>query len=121
MPAPDLDELRDKTVLMLAHVYRSVPWNKMRTRHPPLDIWNHRVRAARGGAMTVGHYISRLCNYLGLQSLPPEAVALALELEPHAYDVLELIFQEHIPISVRARVVAGALKGGKAHDDNVGD
>jgi hypothetical protein len=106
---------------MLAHVYRSVPWNKMRTRHRPLDIWNHRVRAARGGAMTVSQYISRLCNYLGLQSLPAEAVGLALELEPHAYDVLEIIFQEHIPISVRARVIASTLKGGRSHGDHVDD
>jgi hypothetical protein len=106
---------------MLAHVYRSVPWHKMRTRHRSMDFWNHRVRAARGGAMTVRRYLSRLCSYFGLQSLPPEAVALALELEPYAYDVLELIFQEHIPISVHARVIAGTLKGGRAHDDNVGD
>jgi hypothetical protein len=106
---------------MLAHVYRSVPWNKMRTRHYHPDFWDHRVLAARGGARTVWRYLTRLCSSFGVQSLPTEAVDLALELEPYAYDVLELIFQEHIPISVYARVVARTLKGGRAHDDNVGD
>jgi len=107
LPLPD--DAKEKLVRMLALVYASVPWGRMRTRHRAPDIWNHRVRAATGGnVLTVSAYLSRLCNFLGLQSAPPEAVALALSLEPLAEDVLEAVRAEHIPIAVRSRLIARA-------------
>lgn len=105
-------EVRERWTDLLAHIYCAIRWGKINTRHNAWDIWNHRVRAAatRG---SLGEFASRLANHFGLQSLPEEAVVIVDALEPHADDLLDLTYREHIPISMRAVVRAKAWKAAK--------
>lgn len=94
-------EIEDKTVELLAIVYNTINWGKIRTSKNPHDIFNHRVRAASRRA-TLYEAISKLANYFGLQSLPPEAIQLTKELRPDERTVLNKMYMEHIPISMLA-------------------
>jgi len=94
-------QIEDKTVELLAVVYNSINWSKMRTSKNPHDIFNHRVRAASRRA-TLFEAVSKLANYFGLQSLPTEAIRLTQELRPYERIVLNKMYMEHIPISMMA-------------------
>lgn len=94
-------EIEDKTVELLAIVYNTINWGKMRTSKNPHDIFNHRVRAASRRA-TLFEAISKLANYFGLQSLPTEAIRLTQELRSYERVVLNKMYMEHIPISMLA-------------------
>jgi len=94
-------EIEDKTVELLAVVYNSINWSKMRTSKNPHDVFNHRVRAASRRA-TLFEAISKLANYFGLQSLPTEAIQLTQELRPYERVVLNKMYMEHIPMSMMA-------------------
>lgn len=112
-------EIQDRWIELLAHIYMAIKWSKINTRHNAWDIWNHRVRAAstRG---TVGAFSSRLANHFGLQSLPEAAVELIGELEPHAADLLDWTYREHIPVSMRGVSRAKAWKQAKyGHRDEL--
>ncbi len=96
-------------VEFLAIIYGRVPWGKMRTSKNPHDIFNHRVRAAaRRG--TIYQFGSKLCNYFGLQTLPPEAQILLDALRPAEAQVLNALASEHIPFCVRGIIRAKELK-----------
>lgn len=94
-------EIEDKTVELLAIVYNTINWGKMRTSKNPHDIFNHRVRAASRRA-TLFEAISKLANYFGLQSLPTEAIRLTQELRSYERVVLNKMYMEHIPMSMMA-------------------
>ena len=94
-------QIEDKTVELLAVVYNSINWSKMRTSKNPHDIFNHRVRAASRRA-TLFEAVSKLANYFGLQSLPTEAIRLTQELRPYERIVLNKMYMEHIPMSMMA-------------------
>jgi len=98
-------EVEGQFVELLAHLYGRVNWGRMNTSKNAWDIWNHRVRAAatRG---TLGEFVSRLCNQLGLQSAPPRAIALMEVLRPYQDVLLTLAYREHIYISMRAALLA---------------
>jgi len=98
-------EIEGQFVELLAHIYGRVNWGRMNTSKNAWDIWNHRVRAAatRG---TLGEFMSRLCNQLGLQSAPPRAIALMEVLRPYQDVLLTLAYREHIYISMRAALLA---------------
>ncbi|MCM8900590.1 hypothetical protein KVG29_05025 [Caldicoprobacter algeriensis] len=98
-------EIEDKTVELLAIVYNTINWSKMRTSKNPHDIFNHRVRAASRRA-TLNEAISKLSNYFGLQSLPTEAIRLTQELRPYERAVLNKMYMEHIPMSMLAIMLA---------------
>jgi hypothetical protein len=114
-------QIEDRFIDLLALVYLSVPWSKMRTSKNVWDIWNHRVRAAstRG---TLGEFISRLCNQLGLQSVPAQAVTLIEQLRPHEDALLTLAYRERIYVSMRAALQARQMRAGSrkvnADDDH---
>jgi len=99
-------------VAVLAEIYRRVPWSKMRTRHCTWDIFNHRVRAA-ASSPSLGAFISRLCNYFGLQSLPPETALLLENYKDREAQILGAIVQEHIPICMKAIMMAKEMKENK--------
>lgn len=109
MLTPDIE---DRWCDLLAHIYCSIKWGKINTRHNAWDIWNHRVRAAatRG---TIGAFVSRLSNHFGLQSLPEDAIVIVDALDPHADELLDLTYREHIPVSMRAVSRAKAWKKAK--------
>ena len=94
-------EIEDKTVELLAIVYNTINWGKMRTSKNLHDIFNHRVRAASRRA-TLFEAVSKLANYFGLQSLPTEAIRLTQELRPYERIVLNKMYMEHIPMSMMA-------------------
>lgn len=104
------DDWEPKLVEMLAHVYAAVNWRKVSGSKFAWDVWNHRVRAAATRA-TVGEFLSRLANYFGLQSLPPEAVELAQALRPDEGEVLNAVYAEHVPIAMRAVMLAREWRG----------
>lgn len=105
----DDDTVRENTILMLAYIYRSVPWQKMSTGKSAWDIWNHRVRHCATRA-TLGAAISRLCNTVGLQSVPEPAMILYENLLPYQDRVLRLLYEEHIPVAVQSALRARKIR-----------
>jgi hypothetical protein len=105
-------EVEEKLVELLAVIYARVPWGKMKTAKNPHDIFNHRVRAASRRA-TLYEFVSKLCNYFGLQSLPTEAQTLVDELRPYEEEILNALSREHIPFCVRAILRAKEMKKAK--------
>jgi len=109
-------EIEEKFIFLLALIYGRVQWSKMSTSKNAWDIWNHRVRAASTRA-TLGEFVSRLCNQLGLQSVPPEAVALLEALRPYQDTLLTLAYREHIYISMRAALLARQQRQARREHD----
>ncbi len=97
-----------KLVEMLAYVYRTVPWRKVRVKSPH-DVFNHRVRWA-ASRLTLYEAVSRLCNAFGLQSLPPDAVRLCQELRPYERELLNRLRAEHIPLCMMAVLRAKEMR-----------
>jgi len=106
------NDKESKLVDFLALVYMRVPWGKMQMGKNVWDVFNHRVRAAsRKGTMQA--FASKLCNYFGIQSLPPEAVLILDDLIPDQEKVLNLLYMEHIPICMRAVIKAKEIREAK--------
>ena len=99
----------DLIVEMLAQVYAIIPWHKINTSKNAYDIFNHRVRAASRRA-TLYEAISKLANYFGLQSLPPDVIRIADLLREDEKRVLNKIYLEHIPICMKAILRAKEIK-----------
>jgi len=112
-------KMRDDLTELLAQVYLAIEWRRIHTSKNAWDIWNHRLRAAATRA-TMGAFVSSLCDYFSVQSLPPDATALADALEPHASEVLDYVCTEHIPVAMRAVARAKNVKQkrrkGDSHD-----
>lgn len=75
----------------------------------PHDVWNHRVRAA-ARMPTLGQFMSKLSNFFGLQSCSIRALQLEAALRPYERELLNLAFREHIPIAMRAALMAASRK-----------
>jgi hypothetical protein len=106
---PRIDpEIEAQFVELLAEIYRRINWRKMRVKSPH-DVWNHRVRAA-ARMPTLGEFMSKLCNFFGLQSCSVRALQLEEALRPHERALLNLAFREHIPIAMRAALKAAGRK-----------
>lgn len=114
------EEQESALVELLALVYASVPWSKMSTSKSSWDIWNHRVRAAstRG---TLPEFVSRLCNQLGLQSVPAPCIELIARLKPLEHTVLDAVYREHIYYSMRAALRAREIKERRTTRENTTD
>jgi hypothetical protein len=89
---------------LLAHIYRSIDWRRIRTSKSRYDIWNHRVRAA-AKRPTLAEFASRLCNFFGVQSLPLAAIALIETLQPHEHACLNYIDRNHIYIATKSAIM----------------
>ena len=105
-------EVQDKVIELLAIVYAKVPWHQMRTSKNPHDIFNHRVRAA-ARAVSLEHFISKLCNYFGLQSLPSEVIPYLQELKQYEDAILNALYMEHIAYCGLAILKAKEIKNVK--------
>jgi len=101
-------EIEDAFVELLAEIYRRINWKKVRVKSPH-DVWNHRVRAA-ARMPTLGEFVSKLSNFFGIQSCSVRALQLQEQLRPYERELLNLAFREHIPIAMRAVLVATARK-----------
>ena len=104
-----LVEEEQKIIKLLAILYNTVNWQKMRTSKNPHDIFNHRVRAASRRA-TLYEAISKLSNYFGLQSIPTDAMELVNELRPIEREVLNKLYMEHIAMCMRGIMLAKDLR-----------
>jgi len=89
---------------LLAHIYRSIDWRRIRTSKSRYDIWNHRVRAA-AKRPTLAEFASRLCNFFGVQSLPLAAIAFIETLQPHEHACLNYIDRNHIYIATKSAIM----------------
>jgi len=98
----------EKLIELLAHVYARIPFARLRLKSVH-DVWNHRVRAAATRA-TLSEAISRLANFFGIQSLPPEAIVLIDELAPHEHEHLEMLIRDHIKLSMKAAIRGKQIK-----------
>jgi hypothetical protein len=106
---PRIDpEIEAQFVELLAEIYRRIDWRKIRVRSPH-DVWNHRVRAA-ARRPTLGQFVSKLSNFFGLQSCSDRALQLQDVLRPYERELLNLAFREHIPIAMRAALMAANRK-----------
>lgn len=103
MPLPE--NVEQSFIELLSLVYGSVAWSKMNTSKNAWDIWNHRLRHA-ATRPTLDAMTSRLCNTLGLQSLPEAAIPLLDSLRPHETDLLLLAYRDHVPVAMRAALLA---------------
>lgn len=115
-------EVENGVVELLAIIYRTVPWRKIHTSKNVWDIFNHRVRSACR-RRTLYEFVSRLCNYFGLQSLPIEAQEIVEKLRPYEREILYTLEREHIAYCVRAIVRAKEIKEEKRkkEENNNGD
>lgn len=107
-----LQDQENKLVELLASIYNTVPWAKMKTSKNPHDIFNHRVRAASRRS-TLYEAVSKLANYFGLQSLPAEAMPLIEALRPIEREVLNKLYTEHIAMSMLGIMRAKEVKSSK--------
>jgi hypothetical protein len=89
---------------LLAYIYRSIDWRRIRTSKSRYDIWNHRVRAA-AKRPTLAEFASRLCNFFGVQSLSPAAIALIETLQPHERACLNYIDRNHTYIATKSAIM----------------
>ena len=106
---PRIDpEIEAQFVELLAEIYRRINWRKVRVKSPH-DVWNHRVRAA-ARMPTLGQFMSKLSNFFGLQSCSIRALQLEAALRPYERELLNLAFREHIPIAMRAALMAASRK-----------
>lgn len=101
-------EIEAQFVELLAEIYRRINWRKIRVKSPH-DVWNHRVRAA-ARMPTLGQFVSKLSNFFGLQSCSVRALQLEAALRPYERELLNLAFREHIPIAMRAALMAASRK-----------
>jgi len=98
------DEQVAKLTMLLAHIYRAIDWRRIRTSKSRYDIWNHRVRAAATRA-TLPEFVSKLCNFFGVQSLPSRAIELVDELAQADRECLTYIARNHIHIATKSAVL----------------
>ena len=101
--------LRNNWIELLTIIYNRIPWFKIRTRHNPHDIFNHRVRAA-SRKENINQFVSKICNYFGLQSLSSDTIQYITELEKDREKALNLLYDEHIPICVMAIAKAKEIR-----------
>ncbi|MEN2997778.1 MAG: hypothetical protein ABDH28_01895 [Brevinematia bacterium] len=114
------EELEGKVVELLARVYNRIDFKKIRTSKNIHDVFNHRVRAA-SRRESLGEFISKLCNYFGIQSLPQEVLPLIAYLEPYSKIVLSALYTEHIPLCLKAIVKAKEIRSKKDVEEEIKD
>jgi hypothetical protein len=102
---------------LLAYIYRTIDWRRIRTSKSRYDIWNHRVRAA-AKRPTLTEFASRLCNFFGVQSLPPEAITLIEALQPHERACLNYIDRNHIYLATKSAVLWKQLTQSEVQNEN---
>lgn len=106
-----LNEADEKGIVeLLAIIYSRIPWGtKIKTSKNPHDVFNHRVRAAAKRS-TVYQFVSKLCNYFGMQTIPIETQELVDSLRQNEMNVLNVLSIEHIPYCVRGIIRAKEIK-----------
>jgi hypothetical protein len=102
---------------LLAYIYRTIDWRRIRTSKSRYDIWNHRVRAA-AKRPTLTEFASRLCNFFWVQSLPPEAITLIEALQPHERACLNYIDRNHIYLATKSAVLWKQLTQTEVQNEN---
>lgn len=89
------DDIQYQLADILTLVYTSVPHKKMKSIRRFRDVFNHRVRAA-SRQPSLERFVSKLCNFFSIQSLPDESVRIIQALKPYEKEALDMIYREHI-------------------------
>lgn len=112
-------EQEEALVELLAHIYLATDWHRVKGRSYA-DVFNHRVRAASRRA-TLYEAVSKLCNFLGLQSIPEPAMYLVQLLRPAEQEVLHALYTEHIAFTMRAVIKAKEILKTKKRKEELKD
>ena len=83
-------------ILLLATIASRIDWKKLSSRNP-IDVWNHRIRAATS-CRDMAEFCSKLCNYFGLQSIQQDALPLIERLDEDRDAVLDYVRSRHIQV-----------------------
>jgi len=110
-------DYEDILVELLAHMYLATDWRKVKGRSYT-DVFNHRIRAAARRA-TLYSAISKLANYLGLQSIPEQAMAYVELLRPKEKEILNRLYTEHIAFTMRAVLRAKEIREAKKRKEGI--
>lgn len=90
-----MDEVRENLANILFLVYSHIPFQKFRKVKSIRDVFNHRVRSA-SKRQNLETFVSKLCNYFGIQQLPTGIVEYVNRLKPFEQEALDLLNNEHI-------------------------
>jgi len=82
-------EIEEKTVNVLAYIYKATNWKRMHTSKISYDIFEHRLEFARH-EKTIPELIQKLCNKLSLQA-PPLPLDDVEYLRDHELEALTII------------------------------
>lgn len=97
--------IEEEIIKLLALIYNKIPWKKINTSKNAHDVFNHRVRSA-SRRKNIQEFVTKLCNYFSIQSLPSECTDYIENLRSVEQIVLDKINKEHIPICVKSIVYA---------------
>ncbi|HOL87368.1 MAG TPA: hypothetical protein PLK41_07965 [Defluviitoga tunisiensis] len=91
------EEINKGLAEILSLIYLAIPFKKFKAIKSIHDVFNHRVRSA-SRKQNLEQFVSKLCNYFGIQSLPNEVVDIVNVLKPVEEQALKQIYLEHIYI-----------------------
>jgi len=103
-------EPEDKQILIdvLAAIFMAADWSKVRGRKP-VDVFSHRVIAS-ATRPTLREALSKLCNFLNLQSIPDAALPGLKHLEEKEAAILEELYHSGVYYASLASMRAKELK-----------
>lgn len=111
------EEINNKLAEMLSIIYLAIPFKKFKAIKSIHDVFNHRVRSA-SRKQNLEQFVSKLCNYFGIQSLPNEVVNIINTLKPVENIALKQIYLEHIYICALCYLkVENKRKKGEINED----
>ena len=109
-----INELYEKIADVLALAYRRVNWKKM-GRRSSYDVFQHRLKTS-SSQVSVTKFIDKLCKGLSLQSISAEPEDIEY-LEKHREDVLRMIREESVYLTLLAAKKAKEMKRIKFEED----
>ena len=101
----------DELVALLAAVYRSVDWKTVGGKSV-LDVWSGRIAVA-SRAPTMAAAVDRLCDLLGVRSLPEEAAPLLRACRANEAALLDIWADESLPLAMEAYHAVRQARGAR--------
>ena len=112
------EELEQNIVELLAEIYGAVKWSNFRSSKNPWEIFEHRVRASATRA-TVYQFITKLCNAFNISPLPATALEICDRVRSQEIQLLNLIYTEHSPLTMKAILLHKKRKGDKEEEKQI--
>jgi len=92
----------------MSHIYQWIPWEKIGRN--AWEFWTSRVKSSAIRAGTVNEFMTLLTERCGMMAFGEDVVPCLEQLAGHDDEVLETLRTEHIPLAMRAVVLAKARK-----------